>query len=99
MVAAILINTFVYAIDNTIVAVIQPVSQKDCCSKVFLYSTDIQAIADRFGNISNLPWLSVGYSVQTLSTLYFAREWLQLIMCVKVYDGWNRDRAADGGTI
>ncbi|KAI1103736.1 hypothetical protein F4804DRAFT_352715 [Jackrogersella minutella] len=42
VVVAILINTFVYAIDNTIVAVIQP------------------AIVQRFGDLADLLWVSVG---------------------------------------
>ncbi|ROV90140.1 hypothetical protein VPNG_09782 [Cytospora leucostoma] len=50
IVCAILINIFIYAVDNTIVAIIQP------------------AIVQQYGDLSNLPWVSVGFMMAGTAT-------------------------------
>ncbi|KAM0811981.1 putative Major facilitator superfamily (MFS) profile domain-containing protein [Seiridium cardinale] len=70
IVVAILINTFVYAIDNTIVAVIQP------------------NIVEQFDDLSNLPWVSVGFVMAGTATALpisglfgvFDSKWLYLVV-------------------
>ncbi|KAI1373463.1 MFS general substrate transporter [Hypoxylon crocopeplum] len=72
VVVAILINTFVYAIDNTIVAVIQP------------------AIVQQFGDLVDLPWVSVGFilggtaTALPLTGLYSALDakWLYIAFTI-----------------